>query len=64
MRRWRFIPKVSYHHFKEPCFNRMFAFERRWGGKIWNFYCYKYQLSFDFRYDWMQDMKDGGGVKQ
>ena len=65
LHRCRLIPKVSYTNYRKGyennvsklCFQKWFSVERFWSGKI-VIVCVKHHgLVFDFRRDWISDMR-------
>lgn len=61
--RWRFIPRISYTNFRKEyslprrnlAFREWFSVKRYWGGRIINVCVRHFQLSFDFRKNWLAD---------
>jgi hypothetical protein len=63
MKNIRLIPKIRYTNFRKEfpgcvdgCFQKWFSIERFWYGKIIDINFKHYQISFDFRKDWLLDM--------
>jgi hypothetical protein len=63
MKNTRIIPKVSWCNFRklyprklDHVFKQWFYCERMWGGKIINIGVRHYQLTLDFRKNWLLDM--------
>lgn len=59
----RLWPVISYTNFRKAyggdaakAFRSWFSIRRYWGGKIINVSVRHYQLSFDFRKNWLADM--------
>lgn len=58
---WRMIPKVSFANFRRlfpNCrgFNKWFSINRYWGGRIITIGVLHWQMSLDFRKDFVADM--------
>lgn len=66
---WRLIPKVEFIDWREhPLYNKhtyssWFLFQRMWGGKLVYITIKHYQLCFDFRANWLNDMMPKGKAK-
>jgi hypothetical protein len=60
---WRLLPRVSYCNYRKEygeavhnCFKSWFSFTRYWGGRLWNISVLHHQITFDFRYSWVDDL--------
>lgn len=59
----RVVPRVSYTNFKRlypehyKVFRHWFAVSRYWGGRLINVTVKHHQVTFDFRRDWLADMR-------
>jgi hypothetical protein len=59
----RIIPKIRFINYHKAVsaskgiWNKWFCIERWWGGSIVNVRAKHYCLSFDFRKNWLSDMK-------
>ena len=67
-RKWRIIPKITYTnwHKYNPAtkglWNRWFAIDRWWSGRIIHISIRYYSLELDFRRNWVEDMLEHKGL--
>lgn len=66
IKRWRFIPKVSFIDYKKSfpnvgndCFTKLFDIRRAWGGRLVYIHVKARAIELDFRRDWILDMIEG-----
>lgn len=66
MKSWRIVPKVRFTNYRklypqggENCWKQWVSVSRRWRGRIININVRHFQLSLDFRRNWIADMVEG-----
>ena len=49
--------KTNFHYYKQGhCWDFVPRFFKRWGGKLWHFSFWRFQITLDFRKNWIADM--------